>query len=60
MTERRCIAAAAVMLVGLVLAVLLVARDGGCDRTPPDDEPEPACDPVDKTCKGAEAPTPAS
>lgn len=46
-------------LLALALAILLLARDGGCDRTPPDDDDgmEPACEPGDKECYGAE-PTP--
>lgn len=45
------------VLAALALAWLLLAREGGCDRTPPDDdEPVPACRPGDKECYGA-APT---
>jgi hypothetical protein len=44
------------ILAALALALLLVWRDGGCDRTPPDDEePVPAdCKPGDKGCYSAE------
>jgi len=48
---------AALILVGSLVALLIV-REGGCDRTPDDEEPEPACSPTDKTCKAAEGPAP--
>lgn len=50
------------VLAVLALAAVLVMRDGGCDRTPPDDDDdgmEPACMPGDKTCLGAEPEPPA-
>lgn len=49
------------VLAMLALAAVLIARDGGCDRTPPDDDDgmEPACMPGDKTCLGAEPEPPA-
>jgi hypothetical protein len=48
------------VLAALALAWMLLARDGGCDRTPPDDdEPVPACKPTDKECLGAEPEKPA-
>jgi hypothetical protein len=54
--QRTAAVIAALILFGSLAAVLVV-REGGCDRTP-DDEPEPACDPTDKTCKAAEGPAP--
>ena len=46
-------------LAALVLAWLVVSREGGCDRDPPpddDDGMEPACKPGDKECYGAAPP----
>jgi hypothetical protein len=40
----------------LALALALAVRSGGCDRAPPDDdEPVPACDPTDNSCKAGHA-----
>lgn len=46
-------------LAALVLAWFVLSREGGCDRTPPDDdEPVPAdCKPGQKECYGAEPTT---
>jgi len=42
------------------LAAVMLSRDGTGCRPPPDDEPEPACEPGDNTCKAGEpAPAPA-
>lgn len=47
------------LLLVLVLAAALLGRDGTGCRPPPDDEPEPACEPTNNTCKaGAPAPEP--
>lgn len=49
------------VLATLALAAIIVARDGGCDRTPPDDDDmEPACEPGDKECYGAQPGRPAT
>ena len=41
------------------LAAVMLSRDGTGCRPPPDDEPEPACEPGDNTCKAGEpAPAP--
>ncbi len=48
-----------VALGALPVAAILIARDGGCDRAPPDDDDgdlEPACKPGDKECYGANEP----
>jgi len=55
--QRTAAVIAALILVGSLVALLIV-REGGCDRTPDDEEPEPACSPTDKTCKAAEGPAP--
>ena len=47
------------LLLMLAFVVLLLARDGTGCRPPPDDDPEPACEPGDNTCK-AGAPAPSS
>lgn len=50
----------AALLLVLLLAFLALAKEGGCDRDVPDERPEPACGPTDKTCKVDEpAPPPA-
>lgn len=51
---RRRVALVLAGLAGLVLVLVLVARNGGCNRTPDDDEPVPAdCKPGDRTCHAA-------
>ena len=47
------------LLASLVVAMLLLSNEGGCDRTPDDDDGEPACKPGDDTCK-VDAPAPPS
>lgn len=43
------LAALAAALAGAGLVAVIVTREGGCDRAPPDDdEPVPACRPGDK------------
>lgn len=61
MSRNKTIGITLLMLLAAILAALLLARDGGCDRTPPDDdEPVPAdCKPGDKDCYGAVATEPA-
>lgn len=50
----------AALLLVLLLGLLLLSKEGGCDRDVPDEDPEPACKPGDKTCKVDEpAPPPA-
>lgn len=39
------------LLAALVLALLVFAKEGGCDRDVPDEDPRPACKPGDETCK---------
>ena len=46
------------LLASLVVAMLLLSNEGGCDRTPDDDDGEPACKPGDD-CK-VDAPAPPS
>lgn len=45
------LAALLALLAALVLAYLLLSKQGGCDRDVPDEDPEPACKPGDKECK---------
>lgn len=51
----------AALLLVLLLAFLALAKEGGCDRDVPDEDPEPAgCKAGDNTCKVDEpAPPPA-
>ncbi len=61
MSIRTILWALAALLASLLLAWVLLAKEGGCDRSDvPDEDPEPACKPDDKTCKVDEpAPPPA-
>lgn len=53
------LAALLALLAALVLAYLLLFKQGGCDRDVPDDDPEPAgCKPTDKECKVGKPSTP--
>ena len=59
MTRRKGVALALLaLLVALVLGWIALSREGGCDRTPPDDDDgmEPACMPGDDKCYGAKRP----
>lgn len=49
------------LLLALVFGLLLLSKEGGCDRDDvPDEDPEPACKAGDKSCKVDEpAPPPA-
>jgi len=38
------------LLAALVLAWLVLSKEGGCDRDVPDEDPEPACKPTDEKC----------
>lgn len=46
-------------LLSLLIAAFLLSKEGGCDRTPDDDDGEPACKAGDDTCK-VDAPAPPS
>lgn len=48
------IAALLALLAALVLAWVVLSKEGGCDRDVPDEDPEPACKPADETCKVGE------
>lgn len=50
---KKLLALLACAALGATLAItaVMLAREGGCDRAPPDDdEPVPACKPGDKEC----------
>ncbi len=48
---------ALVLLLVVGLSAALFVKSGGCDREPPD-EPVPACEPGDETCKVGAPATP--
>lgn len=57
---RKLAALVFILLAALALAVLLIVREGGCDRDPPpdDDDPVPACKPGDKCEVDVDPPAP--
>lgn len=63
MSIRTILGALAALLASLLIAWVLLAKEGGCDRSDvPDEDPEPAgnCKPTDEKCKVDEpAPPPA-
>lgn len=50
MTRRRLLCLLAVLLAAVLGLAVGFVKSGGCDRDPPD-EPVPACQPGDETCK---------